>query len=479
MCWIHLRPGRLAFIISGLFEACCSDSGGNREACIVDYEGHLVDQYFLLSGAQVWHAPQEHSTKEAWSRKAQFLSMDEEASIDEILERSYHFADSQHFACTVNAGRYWRAAMNVHVSQMVAWLNLQNESSRFARSEIWGQLGGGGVPFEEMVVFRGGVCSPASCDQELVEVEVLPRYLGHFLLPQLGGTVSFPLVGPGQFQALELASWSSLSLQFAIVGTARCGTTSLQRNLDQHPDIVFTQPEAEDDFFVAHDGSYLPSKIAVDDFNKRFVASDSGRSIILGFYNSLILDSPLQRMVLARIPNLTVILVVCDPIGQFEKTYYAKCCGEENISCTCSMTPVLDDPETLSNALAGHKLHEMRSLFGSRLIVIHQSALRVMPRQVYNALALNLGVQPFDPSMDFYQWNAHKGHRTDLCRNASLLQALQQHFEADYVALEGFFVDSGLTVPAELQLRATRCDRAAEFDEGSLSCINKTRCVRA
>lgn len=89
------------------------------------------------------------------------------------------------------------------------------------------------------------MCAPKQCELEDICGIVLPRYFQWDICPE----TYFPPLPVSQVQLYELSSWSSLHLDFGIIGMNTCGTTSLQRNLALHPEISFTS-EGEDDFFV-------------------------------------------------------------------------------------------------------------------------------------------------------------------------------------------------------------------------------------
>lgn len=120
---------------------------------------------------------------------------------------------------------------------------------------------------------------------------------------------------------------------------------------------------------------------------------------------------------------------------------------------------------------------EARQLFGERFALVHQSALRHTPRATYNALAQFLGTESFSASATFHRYNAHRGKRTDLCNNASFLQALKRRLAPEYRALAEVYKDAGLNVPQELRLKQTRCDWPEDLREGAESCTWRQQCA--
>jgi hypothetical protein len=106
--------------------------------------------------------------------------------------------------------------------------------------------------------------------------------------------------------------------------------------------------------------------------------------------------------------------------------------------CSASASALLDDPKLDSlrrkAAMAPH-LRSMRALFSDRLAVVHQDHLKADPRHIFSALVAFLGASfHFPITAEFGRYNAWGGHRTELCRNASLVAALREALEPEYRA---------------------------------------------
>merc|ERR1712129_541697 len=129
----------------------------------------------------------------------------------------------------------------------------------------------------------------------------------------------------------------------------------------------------------------------------------------------------------------------------------------------------------MSGLSIGNHLRECQRLFGSRLLLLHQESLKVSPRETYNQMAAFVGTRSAFPSRTrFHRYNSRGGHRTNLCRNASLHEALRQRLAPEYEALEEAFISAGVEIPAVVKLRQTRCERPEQLL--AVSCPYKTRC---
>ncbi|CAE8659102.1 unnamed protein product, partial [Polarella glacialis] len=99
--------------------------------------------------------------------------------------------------------------------------------------------------------------------------------------------------------------------------------------------------------------------------------------------------------------------------------------------------------------------------------------LRTSPRLAYNGLALILGAtEPFPTEAEFRRYNHLAGHRTDLCRNATLVRELKEALDQEYVVIERSLTFEGGEAPEELKLRLTRCDREQELEECEASTLD-------
>lgn len=180
---------------------------------------------------------------------------------------------------------------------------------------------------------RISLCAPAACSQEEVEGTVVPYAMFERRALQPAGPA----------RAWELSHWMRLELDFAIIGASYCGTTSIHMNLALHPEIQFTTlhedgffaPGGSRQTFVKYEGKrILPLHTVVLQLNAGWRA---GRRL-RGLNNPDIYDYDLGMLALSLVPNVRVIMVLCDPVGRFDKLFFHKYCestGEANRGGTC------------------------------------------------------------------------------------------------------------------------------------------------
>lgn len=306
------------------------------------------------------------------------------------------------------------------------------------------------------------ICIPASCEQEALETEVLPRYIRQLLrIPAL-----LPAFKSGQSTFNEVRHWSDLSLDFVIAGVDCCGTTSLRRNLPQHPEIGMTEWGLEWFFGGIIQRRTLPLKSHVDGFNGKW-GPTRPRPRILGLYTAGLFHIIKDLLSVSLIPGIRLVVTLCDPLGRLEKHFWVDhYCGSAPDSgpCHSSIAKALRMPDFMKKQLVGADLLKLQSRFGKQLLFVHQESLRFAPVETYKRIATFLGASlPFPAGMSFGRYNSQRGHRTDLCRNASLVRAFHRYLSRYYAALERVLEVAGEPVPYALRLRLTRCDRAEEL----------------
>ncbi|CAE8621613.1 unnamed protein product, partial [Polarella glacialis] len=197
-------------------------------------------------------------------------------------------------------------------------------------------------------------------------------------------------------------------------GADGCGTTSLFRNLRRHARIAFTNNSTmgkqDEDFRLVSSRKTLPTRCMVEEFREKRLSVLSGRRHLLGHSCAILWSMPIARQALASIPGLKVIVVLCDPVGRFEKEVLEKV-GQRPAS-TWFALPELRSPDAKAwrwQRFARH-LNDLRRLFGERLLLIHQTfgllglleaSLRSQPRETFNAIADFLGRGPFQRGSSF------------------------------------------------------------------------------
>lgn len=462
-------------------------------ACAAEYETRLRE-FLALSSAATTFTPREHMPDWYWEAALElrnwhrqtdraFLSVESVGHNDSWLEHLFGVAQTELLGCWVAGGRYWEAELQLEDYSASLPPNASHLPGCW-RAHLHARVGIDGLP----PLLRSALCAPARCERTEVTALLLPRFFGLLL----GSREALPFVLPEQTVALELSDWSALSLDFVIAGIDGCGSTSLHRNLAQHPEIGFTSDDVDAFFGQIIQHRLLPLRSQVEAFNGRRAGSRR-RPAVLGLCNPTLFSNAIARQALALIPDVRLVIVLCDPLGRNEKRFMVHhMCHEDmdaavrsgdaspvrawGAACRRSIAALLDEPALLSKGLVGSHLAEVADIFGARLMLLHQESLREKPRETYSAIAAFVGTSvPFASKASFHRYNSRRGHRTDLCRNASLARVLQQRLRADYEMLERLMGDGA---PPSLRSRQTRCNRPEELSEGAPHCGNRSaRCT--
>ncbi|CAE8702641.1 unnamed protein product, partial [Polarella glacialis] len=331
--------------------------------CIAEYEARFL-QWAGLSGQATTVVPPRRSdmSEQVW------------------LEALFVSASSQLERCRAEGGRYWEGRLDM---------------DQYALNS---------TPYQQAVC---SICSPQSCNRSEVVFEILPRFMSHQLrltgAAPLGADLGRP--ADGSAEAVELLRWADIGIDFALSGADGCGTTSLFRNLRRHARIAFTNNSTmgkqDEDFRLVSSRKTLPTRCMVEEFREKRLSVLSGRRHLLGHSCAILWSMPIARQALASIPGLKVIVVLCDPVGRFEKEVLEKV-GQRPAS-TWFALPELRSPDAKAwrwQRFARH-LNDLRRLFGERLLLIHQASLRSQPRETFNAIADFLGRGPFQRGSSF------------------------------------------------------------------------------
>lgn len=352
-----------------------------------------------------------------------------------------------------------------------SWLRPVYQEARRDLARCWAKSG----RVWQVDVMRPGrfvaglsVCVPWNCSRNLSLSTALPK--------------AFPVAWRhgGHIALRELADFAGLRLDFALVGADSCGTHSLQENLDLHPNLTLNYKFDHTWFRTkTHPFELFPTRSAVQAFNvevdrqlrKQLTKRRNRGELRIGISDAGLSNIGLALERLGQVPNVRVIIIVCDPVGRFEKNLwwspFAASGGQVD-----TMFEISDKMHLAKQAThrLGPRLPVMRDIFGDRLKIVHRDALKMDPRKFYNTLASFIGVPPFGEEAKFSRYNSRQGRRSDLCDNNASV-ALAALFETDYVLIEEALLETGEMVPASLRLRRTRCQDAAEMNESGLRCI--------
>lgn len=476
-----------ALLVWALTPAAAADDEDRRSQCGRAYEAD-IGRYVSFSGAQSSYVPREHSPEAHWgdspdaTRHATQEALSAGGSVtlaagavtprseddQDGLEPLFRFGDFQVSNCHEIGGRLWEFDLPLleYIEDQMAGRGDSIHSANVAALmdvEVWARLGLGAPPHR----LRSSLCAPQECEQQEIESEVLPR-----LIPwMLGLPLLLPPPAAGQSVVQELARWQDLSLDFAVAGLDSCGTTSLQRNLAQHPDIGFTSSE-EDFFFnplAFPERRIIPLRSRVEDFNGRWTPANP-RPKLLGIWSASLYRYGAAVQALRRMPpEFRLFVVVCDPVSRLEKTFWGRHCKGRLSTAECLQALAAElhrrGRKFVSEFGASRHLGTLYRMFGPRVVMVHQEALRHFPAQAFDSLAAELGAEPFPSSTELRRHNARPGERTGLCRNATLLRLFKRLALPEYSQLEELFVRAGQRPPAVLRQRVTRCDRPEELAE--------------
>merc|ERR1712151_1008076 len=118
--------------------------------------------------------------------------------VDDVLDHLYSKAEETFLACETTGGRLWALTVSDRTSN-------------------------------HTVHHRRGYCVPWQCSERHLQMAsvrtIAPMFTPFEVRVHVDG---------------ELALWRSLSVDFLIAGVDSCGTSSLRRNLAQHPEITFS-----------------------------------------------------------------------------------------------------------------------------------------------------------------------------------------------------------------------------------------------
>lgn len=328
------------------------------------------------------------------------------------------------------------------------------------------------------------VCAPNSCKSRHVLGKLAPRlfFTNSQVYNRFTGT------------AKVLSSWKFVDVQFGIVGAGGCGTTSLRKNFEQHPQISFSNRN-EDELYApgynhAYQGGFrmLPTKAQVNMVNcgkgrcpRDDMKVKGNRKHGVKNYNLFNFDFGLTA--LSMVENVKIILLVCDPLDRLEKVLYYNHCqfrgSCENRSVIDSIVSGKDIKELVESHRefwrASERIMMLLSLFNQKdVLVVHQEVLRKYPAWLYQGLFRHVGLEPPIDLGRYHRYNSYGGKRSGLCERKHLVKEFQKALEPEYQELEEILERMRHPKVQELSLRQTRCHRPNEL-RSTRRCVNQ-RC---
>eukprot|EP00438_Fugacium_kawagutii_P025644 Skav209575 [mRNA] locus=scaffold281:214280:215743:+ [translate_table: standard] len=463
----------------------------SESACWKEYINNKP-RWMAISGATTVYVPMDHRPDWYWEeimKRRGITSKPPSGYADFWLDQLISEAQNQLQGCAVHGGRYWE--VTVLTPKLFQALRGGSRPGFLRRLSI---LTGSTDelylrrPEDLPGLMRMSACFPSVCNEEDLMNQV---FEDRFAVDFMGPNAARKLVNASfqdVVQVHELQDWPSFNIDFAIGGAGNCGTMSLLRNLNQHPEIAFSHLN-EDDYFTADLAlRLLPFRWQVENYNARLdrikdekEKSSGIRPRLVGISNPNLYFFGLARRKLAAMPDLKMIFILCEPVGRLEKTFmrYHYCfddldeaqkrglagtrapdqaCFKSAKSLISERRGQLRDFWLQATGFAEH-MPAMMDLFSGRIILVNQESLRDNPEQTFNSLSQFLGAKSSFPGhVTFPRYNSIGGHRTDLCYNRSWIRALQRHLEPEYRMLEDILSKSTGNVPPSLHLRLTRCD---------------------
>jgi hypothetical protein len=222
-----------------------------------------------------------------------------------------------------------------------------------------------------------------------------------------------------------------MSPDFLIVGAQRCGTTSLFRDLAEHPAVVPPLFQKGIHFFDMHYGHgprWYRGHFPVRALAERRVARTGARPVT-GEASPYYVFHPLAPARIARdLPGVKLVLLLRDPVERafsahrqetargFETEPFERALDLEPVRLAGEVEKMLADPAYVSFShqhhaylARGHYAEQVARLFDlvgrDRVLVLDSAAFFETPEQVWERVLAFLGLPPWRPAT-FGQHNA-------------------------------------------------------------------------
>eukprot|EP00441_Pelagodinium_beii_P020023 CAMPEP_0197663814 /NCGR_PEP_ID=MMETSP1338-20131121/58257_1 /TAXON_ID=43686 ORGANISM="Pelagodinium beii, Strain RCC1491" /NCGR_SAMPLE_ID=MMETSP1338 /ASSEMBLY_ACC=CAM_ASM_000754 /LENGTH=455 /DNA_ID=CAMNT_0043242319 /DNA_START=153 /DNA_END=1521 /DNA_ORIENTATION=- len=327
-------------------------------------------------------------------------------------------------------------------------LNCWGSGARFWYTDIF---------HSELGARSSSICAPDVCSQQDILLKIMPDYF-----TRMSGRQD--LTRNHMQTAREVSHWADVPLDFVVIGLDGCGSTSVRRNLDKHPDVNFTALSvynADEDFFLMEMGRQtLPFMDQVEKFAAhRERLARKGRQFKLGLYCPSIWSEPIMRQSLLYIPDIKVVATLCDPVDRFERKLHLEYLPTPETLATDFKKLLADESGYL---YFGDRIRSWANDFADNLFLLEKDS--VSDRRTMERLASFLGLRPFPSTVHFERYNSRGGARTLACSERTTVDQLKLFFEPEYKAVEDLLGE----VSERLRLRKTRCDELhVEGTEGT------------
>jgi len=311
---------------------------------------------------------------------------------------------------------------------------------------------------EQMLV---QVCVPEECSEGEVQRDVIPyaRALGKVLVtrPEL----STPMVAQmvvGALPTLSLANLPPLEemrpisdahVDFAIIGSPKCGTTSLRSNLMEHPEIQFSS-QFEDPWFW----TWRRTREEIQRFDAFYNKSHpEGKRVLRGLNDPILVYQSQAVATLSSLANVKVILLVRDPVDHLESWinfgHWPFFWGGQ-----------LHMQGMMAASVIRRNVHPWFSF--EQTLVVPLEAFRYDAAGTYRKVTDFLGIDAFPPGHKFLKANDNQGRalqRLSTCdhaRGINVRDSLNEFYSSEYSQLQTIMRDNGFGAVNDARSGMTR-----------------------
>jgi len=315
------------------------------------------------------------------------------------------------------------------------------------------------------------MCVPNCCSQEDVE--------SHLVAPYFNSIASTTQSAMENITSQEVSHWADLPLDFVLIGLDGCGTTSLRRNLAKHPDLNFTSLKVfgqdEDYFLIEMARQTLPFMKQVQKLVRHRAPM---RTAKVGIYNPLMWKEELLEHLLGNIPNLRVVVAVCDPLDRFERKMDLEVVRKGgNAEGREFLKLVTEFIESEARSIYFQiPVASWVKNYGHQILLIEKD-MQDAP-ETLERITDFLDIRPFPQHVRFKRYNSRGGKHSRFCSNAKLLESLKVSFEPEYQQLEEIL---GAGASQRLRARQSRCEVPDGYDKETLKWMfgNKKECQQS
>jgi len=311
---------------------------------------------------------------------------------------------------------------------------------------------------EQMLV---QVCVPQQCSESEVQSEVVPyaSALGALLLgrPELSSQVvaqklagAFPTFSLENLPPVEeMRPISEAHVDFAIIGSPKCGTTSLRSNLMTHPEIQFSS-QFEDPWFWTWRRTREEIKRFELFYNK---SHPEGKRVLRGVNDPVLVYQSQAVSTLSSLANVKVILLLRDPVDHLESWinfgHWPFFWGGQ-----------LHMQGMMAASVVRRNVHPWFSF--QQTLVVPLEAFRYDAAGTYRKVTDFLGIDAFPPGHKFLKANDNQGRafqRLNTCdpvRGINVRDSLNEFYSSEYSQLQTIMRDNGFGTVNDVRSGMTR-----------------------